>query len=312
MTEFDQELSQLQAQAARKQEVEALVERLTIQQAQLQTQEEALRNARLAEQADVDRLEGRSLSAFFYNVTGKREEKLEKERREAYEAIRKHEETVRELDHLTADLNAHREELGRLRQAAVRYDQLIEEKARLLVRVNYPASHRILALEEEIARLEGSKKELREAIAAGEAALEQAGLAAKELGSAESWSTVDMIGGGFLSDMVKYDAMNKAKRNMEQLETDLRRFRGELSDVGSYFPQVDIQVGDFLQFADFFFDNIFTDWAVYDRIRNAQNQVGQVFDQLQALSRRLSTVYQDTELEQNQLRRERQQVVFQA
>ena len=38
------------------------------------------------EQADVDRLEGHSLATFFYQVIGKMDEKLDKERQEAYAA----------------------------------------------------------------------------------------------------------------------------------------------------------------------------------------------------------------------------------
>lgn len=37
-----------------------------------------------------------------------------------------------------------------------------------------------------------------------------------------------------------------------------------------------IQVDGFLRFADYFFDGIFADWAVMDRIRNSKNQVADV------------------------------------
>lgn len=47
---------------------------------------QALEKAKQSEQADVDRLEGRTLAAFFYNAIGKMEEKLTQERREAYAA----------------------------------------------------------------------------------------------------------------------------------------------------------------------------------------------------------------------------------
>ena len=46
-----------------------------------------LEKSKLAEQADVDRLEGHSLAAFFYQVIGKMDEKLDKERQEAYACL---------------------------------------------------------------------------------------------------------------------------------------------------------------------------------------------------------------------------------
>lgn len=36
---------------------------------------------------------------------------------------------------------------------------------------------------------------------------------------------------------------------------------------------LDIETGDFLSFADWFFDNFFVDWMVQDRINKARDQV---------------------------------------
>ncbi len=41
-----------------------------------------------------------------------------------------------------------------------------------------------------------------------------------------------------------------------------------------------MQVDGFLRFADFFFDNLFTDWAVLDHIGRAKNQVRETRRQL--------------------------------
>ena len=49
------------------------------------------------EDADVEKWEGGSLAAFFYGVVGKREERLEKEKQEAYEAAVKHDAVKAEL-----------------------------------------------------------------------------------------------------------------------------------------------------------------------------------------------------------------------
>ena len=54
---------------------------------------------------DVDRLEGRSLSAFFYNVIGKMDEKLTQEKQEAYAARVKYDAAARELAGIEEDLH---------------------------------------------------------------------------------------------------------------------------------------------------------------------------------------------------------------
>lgn len=56
------------------------------------------------EQADVKQLEGRSLAAFYYQIVGKKAEKLDKERQEAYAATVKYDVEVQELATLEEDI----------------------------------------------------------------------------------------------------------------------------------------------------------------------------------------------------------------
>ena len=64
MTYYDEQLQQLQAQMARSKQLEAMVKELRSQRDLLVAQVRELESIKLEEQADVDRLEGRSLSAF--------------------------------------------------------------------------------------------------------------------------------------------------------------------------------------------------------------------------------------------------------
>ena len=50
---------------------------------------------------------------------------------------------------------------------------------------------------------------------------------------------------------------------------------------------------DFLRFADWFFDGLFADWAMQDRINEAQNQISRIVDQLQTILNRLHTMEED-------------------
>lgn len=87
MMGYDTQLRALQAQCARKKKLEAAAEELLAQQADYAARTRDLEQVFREEQADVDRLEGRSLSAFFYSVLGKMDEKLTKEQQEAYAAL---------------------------------------------------------------------------------------------------------------------------------------------------------------------------------------------------------------------------------
>lgn len=81
---YDEQLQKLQEQIARKRQLEAQVSELRTQRSTLSTRVRELEAIKMQEQADVDKLEGRSLAAFFYNVIGKMDEQLNKEREEAY------------------------------------------------------------------------------------------------------------------------------------------------------------------------------------------------------------------------------------
>ena len=116
------------------------------------------------------------------------------------------------------------------------------------------------------------EKEKREAIEAGRRALNSLQTAKENLNSAKNWGLVDMFGGGFFTTMLKHSKMDQAKQNMEQAKYDLRNFSRELNDV-NMACNLNIDTGDFLSFADYFFDGFVVDWVVQDRINNAKRQV---------------------------------------
>ena len=83
----DSTLKELWQQVAEKKNCEAKQKELTAQRDTLADRLKKLEKSKLAEQADVDRLEGHSLATFFYQVIGKMDEKLDKERQEAYACL---------------------------------------------------------------------------------------------------------------------------------------------------------------------------------------------------------------------------------
>ena len=62
-----------------------------------------------------------------------------------------------------------------------------------------------------------------------------------------------MFGGGFFTTMLKHSKMDQAKQNMEQAKYDFCNFSKELDDV-NMACNLNIDTGDFLSFADYFFD----------------------------------------------------------
>lgn len=123
-------------------------------------------------------------------------------------------------------------------------------------------------------------EEVNEAIYAGERALSSLRNAQDELSSAKSWGIVDLLGGGLITDMIKHSKMDRASSYMETAKHDLRVFQKELKDV-TVNADFQINVGDFLKFADFFFDGLVADYLVQSKIADAKKEVDKAIRQVE-------------------------------
>ena len=124
----DSTLKELWQQVAEKKSCEAKQKELTAQRNALADRLKKLEKSKLAEQADVDRLEGHSLAAFFYQVIGKMDEKLDKERQEAYAARVKYDAALHDLSSVDADLEQIQNRLERLSDCERQYQAALSEK----------------------------------------------------------------------------------------------------------------------------------------------------------------------------------------
>ncbi len=125
-----------------------------------------------------------------------------------------------------------------------------------------------------------AERERQEAILAGERALNSLHDAEHYLGGARLWGIVDLFGGGGFSGFLKHAKLNDASRSLERAKRDLRNFQLELQDVRA-IQNMQIDVGGFLTFADFFFDGIVADWLVQSKILNARKQVADAIAQVE-------------------------------
>lgn len=128
--------------------------------------------------------------------------------------------------------------------------------------------------------------EIREAIEAGERALRSLQEAKNSLGSARNWGLLDLFGGRSISGLVKHMKIGDAKGSLNRAKADLDRFSRELSDVRD-LQGLNIEIGDFLTFADFFFDGFLADIMVQSKIRQAQDQIDDAIYRVENLLERL-------------------------
>ena len=303
-----EDLRRLRAQVERKRQLETIVQELQTQRAGLTSWVQELQRQMQLEQADVDRLEGHSLAAFFYGVVGKMDEKLTKERREAYAARVKYDAAARELSGLEAELLEREAEQRTLSGCESRYAQALRARGEALKAAGGAVGAEILKLEARLAELESQRRELREAVSAGEAARNTADAILSSLGSAEGWGTWDLVGGGLISDLAKHGHLDDAQQMVEQLQVQLRRFKTELPDV-TIQADLQISIDGFLRFADYFFDGLFADWMVLDRIGQSQSQTQETRNQIQLVLDRLEALLRAADREQQETKARLDQVI---
>jgi DNA repair exonuclease SbcCD ATPase subunit len=308
---YEERLQALREKVARQRQLAARLESLRREYGRLADREAELAKARAAEQADVDRLESGSLAAYFFRLTGSLEDRLDQERAEAYQAAVRHDAVCREKAAVEADMEAVAAELRSLSNCEEQYRAAMAEKAAALKAAGAPIGNRLLELEEQLTGLAGQGRELREAIEAGEQALGTADDILRSLSSAEGWGTWDLLGGGFLTDLAKHSHLDDAQRKVESLQMQLCRFRTELADV-TVQADLQVQIDGFLGFADYFFDGLFADWAVLDRIHSSQSQAQTTRDQIWSVLAQLEDMVTAAARQEEALRQEYDRLTAQA
>lgn len=132
-------------------------------------------------------------------------------------------------------------------------------------------------------------KEVREAVRAGEQALESLREARRELNSAGNWGLIDIFGGNTVSGLMKHMKINNASRAIDNARGDLAVFRDELGDIRD-IESLQVDINGFLTFADFFFDGFVADLLVQSRIREGQRQVQEAIRRVEDILAKLKNV----------------------
>lgn len=306
--QINAKLEQARQSIQRLHKVEAMLASLQKEQCDLEAKESTLKTQLAKENREYEKISKTSISALFYKVLGSLEEQVEKERQDALAAQIKYEQCIRELDDVRYQIEKLEAERRQFADSQAQYNALHYEKTRMLLQKNGPAAQRIIDLGEQAAVCNNNVREIREAISAGNAVLGSLGEASKSLGSAKGWGMWDMFGsGGLITDMVKHSHIDDARVAAQRTQSLLRRFRTELADV-RISSEIQIEIGGFAKFADFFFDGLIADWFVQNKInasqesvRNVEGQVRNVLSKLADMERQEEDSIRKIEIELNSL-----------
>ena len=305
---YNEQLQKLQKKVSQEKSVEAKLRELKSQKDELNSRVYVFKKTMKNEQADVERLERTSLSSVFYAMIGRKDEMLDKEKAEAYAAKVKYDAAVEELRLIEEDLHRMETQLCDIIAFKKEYDLLLEEKKEAIKAVNSIEAERIFQIEEKIAEQKNHQKEIKEAVSAGTRALGTAVSILSSLDNAQNWGTYDLVNGGLIAGLAKHSYLDEAQNKVTTLQSQLRKFKTELTDI-TIQADMKVNVDGFLRFADYFYDGLFSDWAVLDRIGQSKSSVHSVKAKIENVLSQLDRMDRAVEQMIKHLQMERDSIV---
>ena len=307
-SELNKKLDEAQQKIYRLNKIDAMLEDLRNDEKELRHKVFELKEILDKENLDVEKLDSTNIVSIFYSITGKLEDKKEKEQREALSAKLKYDQANYDLYSIQEEILKLEEERENYKGCFNEFNSLYEQKKEVLIRTDAASASKILEIRD---RIEGSKrnlKELREAVSAGQSAVNSLDIALDSLGSAQGWGTWDLLGGGLISDLAKHSHIDDASREVERAHHHLRRFKTELADVKINYD-IRFETDGFAKFADFFFDGLIADWFMQSKINNSYDSVSDVKNQVNSVLYKLQQLKEQETLNVERLENELKSII---
>ena len=306
--QIDLELTNLRLQVAEEKKLKNTIKELSRQILQRQSAVMTCKSDFLTEQADVDALENLSFTSFFAAIHGNKEERLEKERREALTAKAFYDAACFDLEDLKRRLECANVRIAELVGSKNKLSELLVEKTKLMFAMAGGSAESLLELEDAISACIAQQKELSEAIEAGEHAISALQTMIATLESAAGMGMWDMIGGGMFTTMLKHEKLDEVRGHADTVRRAMSYFQTELSDV-SFLEIPDLQLSEFTVFADYFCDNIFVDMFVQNQINATQDNANKTLEGIEELVEELSAQLEESKMDQQDLEEEREELL---
>lgn len=280
--EINEEIYDLKERLRTKEKLESLMAMAMEELKKKKQSLEVLKDILKKEEKDVTKLEGLSLSGFFLELIGKKEDKLDKERKEFLAAKMQYDECILAIKELENEIEKCNRELMNYTGAKKEYEEAIKKKQEMIINEDTNNGRKLRSSLDKINELKLDIKEVKEAIDAGENASNALLEMREPLNSAKSWGIWDMLGGGFFSDIMKHSKIDEANGLSYNVQHHLKRFQKELADVNQ-FTEIQVNIGSFAKFADFFFDGLFADWFVQSKINDSITNVDNAYNRVESI-----------------------------
>lgn len=236
----------------------------------------------IKEEKDVEKLKKFTLTNMIHTLLRDKDEVNEKELSEVMQVKSMIDNLMFDIDDSKDHILSLKSKLKGLDDLEKKYVLMLKEKA-ALIEILYPMKwEKIMVINDEIQENNRLTKEIKEAVEAGTGARYKGNDIKVSLNKAKSWGTYDMLGGGLIATMAKRSHIDEAQVKLASFRGALRVFNKELEDVGKNI-KADLDMSEFLKFADWFFDGFFVDWAVQSKITNALENINHMIYRIDSL-----------------------------
>jgi hypothetical protein len=245
-----------------------------------------------AESYDVEKLQKDTLSVTLLRVIGRYEGRLDKEMQEALAAKLNYDkaaDTVIELKNEGIEISGR---ITELENESSLYEEELKNREKVLMNnINDETAIKYKQLEAERKLLTKQLLETKEASRAASKVKNSADEVINQLNSAEDWATYDVFtNGGIFSHMAKYEHIDNAQSEINRLAIQLKELRKELSDANLLDNLEITNIDSATRAFDFWFDNIFTDLNIRDKIRNDIEKLMKLCSQVDSIIEELQNV----------------------
>ncbi|KIL49429.1 hypothetical protein [Jeotgalibacillus soli] len=276
-SDLQERQAQLQLKINERDKYKRKLASLLEQLAEQQNKRDMLGKKLTKEQRDVQNLEQFSFMNLYRKWSGKMDEIREKEITEIAEIELKWNEAVKMAKDIEQDCQQVNQKISEAEWIGLdqKWQALMKEKEEWL-RTHTEIERDLLeVVYQKRTNQETVIREIDEALSAGNRTISALRQASDHLDSAKSMSTWDtFFGGGFIVTAMKHNSLDQSEDAIHRAQVELRRFDTELQDVKNVVSQnVTVERGSFLTFADYFFDDIFSDWTIHSRITSSQENL---------------------------------------
>ena len=257
---------------------------------------------------DVKQIQKNSLSSFMFKLIGKYDGKLDKEQREEIAAKLAYDRALTHLEHLEIEKNDLSYHILALQADKQRYQSELENRRQNLNnQQTEPSGVQYVELETMRKTLLTQITELKQALSTLAHAKATVKNTLKSLKSAQNWTTYDIfVRGGIITHMAKYSHIDEAEKNYHLLSSQLRHLNSELNDIADLTLFEFNEISSTQRSVDIWFDNIFTDLSVHNKVKGNTEQMTRLLNNLNTIESTLNSKLDQrkTELQENRCREE--------